>query len=78
MNNLPKINHYHLLWVNDQGQPHRGGDLPAAINPDGTLVWMQDGARVRDDWNAPVVIWPDGSKAFIHSNITSKKTPRKK
>jgi hypothetical protein len=63
MTEIPKIERYGLGWYNDKGQPHREGDLPAMIEPDGSVYYCKNGNRHRDG-DKPAVIFADGSVSY--------------
>ena len=49
-------------WRNSQGQLHRDNNLPAVIDPDGTLSWYING--IRRSVGGPSSIAKDGTQAW--------------
>ena len=50
-------------WYRD-GKLHRGGDLPAGIYANGTLMWYKQGKQHRDG-DLPAVIGADGTQFWF-------------
>ena len=57
------------------GDRHRGFDLPAITEADGTQKWYRNGKRHRE-YNRPAVIYADGSKEWWSAD--EEYTPKEK
>lgn len=75
---LPFCHHWELdeddncmKYFDDNGELHRGGDLPAVECPDGELMWFKNGSHHRDG-NKPAIIKSDGSKSYYKNNETHR------
>jgi len=55
---VPIVDVWRRCWYRD-GQLHRGGDLPAVIQVNGSQRWYKDGKKHRDG-DLPAEIWADG------------------
>ena len=54
------------------GKKHRGGDLPAYVNTDGSKAYYWNGLYHRDD-NLPAIEFANGEKAwFIHGEYVKE------
>ena len=58
------------IWYNDGGYPHREGNLPAKVYPDGEKYWMINGDHHRT--NGPALVSWDGYKEYHIDGIEQK------
>jgi hypothetical protein len=55
------------VWQDAQGHGHREYDLPALVNPDGTLIWYWHGARHRLH-DRPAAIFASGTLCWYQDD----------
>jgi hypothetical protein len=51
--------HDHEVQGNTRIKVHRDYDLPATIQPDGTMIWLRDG-KIHRDHDRPAIVRPSG------------------
>lgn len=60
----PKVDkHGNKRWYNENGQLHRGGDLPASVCASGNKQWFKNGKRHRA--NGPAIVWINGAESWF-------------
>lgn len=52
-------------WYYD-GVPHRGGDLPASIDPDGDMEWWVHGKQHRE--GGPAIVYDNGMEYWMYND----------
>lgn len=55
------------LWLDDNGETHREGDLPAEIWNNGNLIWCRHGKLHRQN-DLPAVVLADGLRAWFEND----------